>query len=228
MVLNSFRHLSALSLFNLASRKWMTWILKLICRSKFKNNYQRWQKLSPSLKTLSQVHVLWPAVVSLSNTWLLAFSSKSSSVVPRISKSAGSVESWCVKCRSDQLVVLFRRRKDKAEAIYLLRREKVYPPISIHQKVYVHVSIHPSVKFNISQSILGDNGLNPGVTQGVNVLSKTIIHSHKNSPSLNNVHGLLSKLLYHAVNEWRPKSTFKWSVPWCATKYIVARSAFNC
>ena len=59
------------------------------------------------------------------NSWHLL--QKSSSVVPPTSKSVGSVESRCLECRSDQLSVIFRRRKYKVEAIYLLRKSRRQP-----------------------------------------------------------------------------------------------------
>ena len=51
----------------------------------------------------------------------------------------------CLECRSDQLLGLFRRRTNKAEAIYLLRREKfIHLSLSIRRSMYLSLSIRRS------------------------------------------------------------------------------------
>ena len=94
----------------------------------------------------------------------MAPSSKSSSVIPRTSKPAGSVESRCLEYRSDQLSVPFWRKIRKAKDIYLLKRkaaniyllikEKGCPPISSHRDIYVPVSVYQSIKFNAIKLVL--------------------------------------------------------------------------
>ena len=69
---------------------------------------------------------------------------------------AGTVEYRCLVSRSEQLSVLFQRRKYKAEAVYLLKRKKGFltylyhplgqgyvPParISIYQKIEVYIPL---------------------------------------------------------------------------------------
>ena len=137
------------------------------------------------------------------NSWHLLW--KPSPVVPRTSKSAGSAESLCLECTSDQLSVLFRRRNNNADVVYLLSKNKVCPPISIYQKIFVPPSLCPSVKIN--------KKINKGFRQQwiestSNTRSQTCwvdyYYTHTRTQHHWKLHTrtLPSKLLYHAVNDW--------------------------
>ena len=70
---------------------------------------------------------------------------------PPYIKLAGPVESWYLECRSDQLSVLFRRRKYKAEAIYLLKRKKgfsTYLYLSVYQKIEVYIPLSLFIRWD--------------------------------------------------------------------------------
>ena len=109
----------------MACRKWMTRILKSTGRSNLKKTIRDGKCCPPHWRRWAKFKCFSPAVVSLSKPSHLVPSSKPSSVIPRTT-SAGTVEYRCLVCRSEHLSVLFQRRKYKAEAIYLLKRIKVF------------------------------------------------------------------------------------------------------
>ena len=89
----------------------------------------------------------------------MAPSSKYSSVNPPYIKPAGTVENRRLECRSGQLSVLFRRKKDQAGVISLLKWEKdlstsLYHPLGLRYVPPAKISIYQKIGVYIPFSII--------------------------------------------------------------------------
>ena len=92
----------------------------------------------------------------LTNSWHLL--QKPSSVIPCTSKTAGSVESWCLEYRSDQLSVPFRRRKEKQKTS-TCSEEKQKTSTCSEEKRVVHLSLSIRISMYLSLSISQSNSI---------------------------------------------------------------------